>query len=406
VKVVHINTFQGGGAGIAAYNLHIGLLENGIDSHFIVLYSSDFPGINVKKITAPKSTLFEKALNFFGLPQTQQQINYKIVKNKTSIGAPFTFPSTDIDITLDCLIQDADIINFHWISDFVDWKTFFKKNKIPLVWTLHDMNPFMGGFHYSIDLITNKNVLLKKYENEIYSEKEKCLHNISDIDIVCPSKWLMYKSQKSDLLSNFKHHHIFNSLDLDIFKILDKDNLRKKYNISNDKIVFVFVSEDVKIFRKGFDIVLQIIKYMSINDNVLFCAIGENKESSEYTNVKYFGQINNPLNLSEIYSLSDALLLPSREDNLPNVMLEAFACGTPVISFKTGGMIDVIEDYFNGLLANEANDKELLETIYKFIDYRHLFNRKLIRTFCEYHFSHSVQANSYIELYKQKISSN
>lgn len=398
MKVVHLSTYDRGGAGVAAYNLHLSLLSKGVDSTFLILYHSNYVAVNTKKIKSPKSNIVQKVLNYFGFPQTLQQINYRLVKNKTTLGAPFTFPITGIDVTIEKLIQEADIINLHWVADFIDWSTFFKNITKPIVWTLHDMNPFMGGFHYTIDLKQNK-TSLRLLELEILREKKKFIKLTQNLTIVSPSKWLMDLSLKSDMFSTYKHYHIFNSINLDDFKLRDTMILREKYFLPKDKIIFTFVSEDVKNYRKGFDLLMDVVKELSKNENILFCAIGKFDNRNTLSNIKYFGKINDYKILSDIYSLSNAVILPSREDNLPNVMLEAMACGTPVISFKTGGMLDVIKDGFNGVFAEEITNISLLNAVQSFVDSHNNFDRLLIREFCHNTFSFKQQAESYMNLY-------
>lgn len=402
MKVVHLSTYDGGGAGLAAYNLHLSLLSKGIDSSFLVLYQSNLTAINIKKIESPKPTIFQKLLNYIGFPQTLQQINYKLVKGKTDSGAPFTFPITKIDVTTEKLIKEADVINLHWVADFIDWGTFFKNITKPIVWTLHDMNPFMGGFHYTIDLKQNK-TSLSSLELEILTVKKNFIKQAQNLTIVSPSKWLMNLSLKSEILSAYKHHHIFNSINLDDFKLKDTVILREKYSLPKDKIIFTFVSEDIKNYRKGFDLLTDVVKELSKNENLLFCAIGKLDDKNTLPNIKYFGKINDYKILSDIYSLSNAVILPSREDNLPNVMLEAMACGTPVISFKTGGMLDVIKDGFNGILAEEITNVSLLNALQSFIDSHNNFDKLAIKEFCHKTFSFKQQAESYINLYNDVL---
>lgn len=399
MKVVHLSTYDAGGAGIAAYNLHLSLLAQGIDSVFFVLDQSNEEAIKLKKIESPKSTFFQKALNYFGFPQTIQQINYRLVKNKTALGAPFTFPVTGIDVTTEKIIKEADIINLHWVADFIDWSTFFKKTTKPIVWTLHDMNSFMGGFHYSIDLKQNA-TSLALLELDVLNVKKNYIKQAHHLAIVSPSKWLMDLSKNSDMFSAYKHHHIFNSINLDNFILKDMTVLRDQYLLPKEKIIFTFVSEDVKNYRKGFDLLMNIVEKLSVNENILFCAIGKFDEENTLPNIKYFGKINDYNILSDIYSLSNAVILPSREDNLPNVMLEAMACGSPVISFKTGGMVDVIKDNFNGILAEEITGDSLLIAVQLFVDNYNNFDKQAIKEFCHHNFSFKQQATSYIDLYK------
>ena len=115
------------------------------------------------------------------------------------------------------------------------------------------------------------------------------------------------------------------------------------------------------------------------------------------------GYISSELEMRAAYAAADAYLLPSREDNLPNVMLEAFAQGVPVISFKNGGMADWISDGFNGYLCKDIDASALAQQINKFMLERDRFNREQINAFALKHFSPEQQSSAYEFLYQNLI---
>jgi glycosyltransferase involved in cell wall biosynthesis len=94
--------------------------------------------------------------------------------------------------------------------------------------------------------------------------------------------------------------------------------------------------------------------------------------------IRLLGNISDDKKLMEYYSLADAFIIPSREDNLPNVMLESFACGTPVIGFPIGGVNEHVIDYQTGLLAKDISSDALAECIKQFSLNHHLFNSLFI----------------------------
>ncbi|MEO6903109.1 MAG: glycosyltransferase [Bacteroidia bacterium] len=401
MKILHLSTYDKGGAATAALRLHDGLLKNGIDSSFLVLHKNSKRD-DVTEHAMHHSGLMQKAFNYLGFPQTTVQKNYMRIKNKTNTGAPFTFPITGIDVTQNDLIKNADIINLHWVSDFIDYSSFFKKINKPVVWTLHDMNPFMGGFHYSTDKEQNKfelDTLEKQFENI----KQIALEKFKNLSIVSPSKWLLELSENSNILSAFKHYYIPYGLDLDIFKTMDRREARRLNNLPDEKIILTFISDNIKIHRKGFDLLLQSVKKLNSSTNILFCAIGQNNEEMN-SDIHYFGSIQDNQKLSSLYAASDAIIIPSRQDNLPNVMLEALATGTPVIAFNTGGMKDVITNEYTGFLADTIDAAELLKGINNFLLKRKIFNKREIRKFAEDFLSLDQQAKSYINLYNQILN--
>jgi len=118
-----------------------------------------------------------------------------------------------------------------------------------------------------------------------------------------------------------------------------------------------------------------------------------------WADVRLLGPVSDDNLLNRYYSLADAFIIPSREDNLPNVLLEAMACGTPVISFNVGGMSEIIVDGFNGLKASSIDSNALLKAIDCFIKTKTLYKSEDIRNFALNNFSNKIIAGKYIDLY-------
>ncbi len=334
MRILHISTHDRGGAASAMINLHYGLLKKGVDSHCLFLKNT---GENIKNSHYYKSSskgLFvlipDKIKNKFGF--NQEKIVERILSNKPKGYEGYSFPITPYKIHKNDYIQKADIINLHFVSRFIDYPSFFPNVYKPLVWTIHDMNPFLGGFHYSNDE-ERFHKSFYELEKKLISIKDKALKNTKNLYIVSLSHYLKGKSLNSSLFNKFPHFLIQNSVDTDKFRIYNKKFSRDIFNLPQDKKLFLFVSESINNRRKGFDILLDVIDRFN-EDQIIFCAIGkkisnENKDNKIY----HLGYIRDPRLLALAYSASDAFILPSREDNLPNTMLEALSCGTPVLTF-------------------------------------------------------------------------
>lgn len=311
----------------------------------------------------------------------------------------YSFPTSDFDLSQHPLVKQADIIHLHWVNNFLDYPTFFEKVKKPIIWTLHDMNLFQGGFHYEDDQQRNA-LVFEELDQKLKIIKEKALANVQSLQIVCPSKWLMTASKSSSIGSNFDHFHIFNGLDLDIFNPKDKLTVRAAYQLPPNQLLFLFVAEKLGNPRKGFDLLLQVIQSLEGRKDILFCAIGELDAKAKQENILELGYIREEAKLAELYAASDAVILPSREDNLPNVMLEAMACGTPVIGFPIGGVPEVVITGQTGILAQEVTVDALKAAILDFADRRIELDRNAIRAFAEMHFDLKTQAGKYLALYE------
>jgi glycosyltransferase involved in cell wall biosynthesis len=401
MKILHICTFDTGGAGKAALRLHEILLKNKVESKFLCLHRKNYNEPEVFKFEKPSSSLFKKILNKIGLLKTQSSLNFKKIGNKKGRYEMFSFPNTDYALHEHPLLKEADIINLHWIANFLDYYSFFNKVEKPVVWTLHDANPFLGGFHLEEDINSNKfefgelEILLRNY-------KEKILQFKSNIVVVTPSIWLCKKSQESISFRNRSHYIIPNGVNEFIFQRYNKELATQIWNGKKDTCKLLFVSKYLSSNNKGLHLLFEALDYLK-SYNLEIWAIGETNDSLNCSNVKYLGTIDDDRLMALAYSAADAFIIPSKNENLPNVMLESLICGTPVISFKIGGIAEVIDDGFNGIFALDISAFHLAEAIKKFIANKNSFDSEEIRKHAIQKFSTRKQGSSYIDLYNSLL---
>ncbi len=309
----------------------------------------------------------------------------------------FSFPETSYRVERHPLVLNADIVHLHWVSGFINYPTFFKAIKQPIVWTLHDMNPMLGGFHYHEDSLNNSN--FKQLESACLAIKTEALRCKSNMQLVTPSKWMSEEAKSRDVLSSFSQKTLLNGLDTDIYKPLDREKCRTELNIPLDKKVLLFVAEDLKNRRKGFDLLLGALELLNDNSSVELVTIG-NASAFKGDGCIHLGMIGDDAQLAKVYAAADLFLLPSREDNLPNVMLEALCCGTPVILFALGGMKEVIDDGRNGYLAPEVGSASLGASINQFLTNGVALERDEIASVARRMFALERQATHYLKLYQ------
>jgi len=291
----------------------------------------------------------------------KQKIRTPKVINGFNSFSLFSFPETLYDITQTQIYQEADVIHLHWVAGFLDYPSFFRKNKKPIVWTMHDMNPIMGGFHYQNDLLANE-ITHDREEKRLVQIKKDAYSNVINMSIVSPSSWLAEATQKSELLGNRSVQMIRYRVDLNVFHPRDKVEMRSLLNVPTDKKVYLIASQDLNDSRKGIDLVLPIIEHPVMQD-VVFLLAGSNFKGKQYPNVIALGGITDELLMSCVYNSADYFILSSREDNLPNTMLESIASGTPLIAFNIGDNKEVIEENNCGLICNEISTSSLLEGV-------------------------------------------
>ena len=120
----------------------------------------------------------------------------------------------------------------------------------------------------------------------------------------------------------------------------------------------------------------------------------------EHIKIISLGEISSTVVMAGCYAMADAFVLPSLEDNLPNVMLEAFACGIPLIGFSIGGIAEHTKIDFTGVLANEISSLSLAKAIITFYKTKENYNSEVIVQYAKDHFNKRKQAKAYIEIYE------
>lgn len=407
MKITHVSTYIAGGAGVAAFRLHNALLERGIDSTFLVksgiCNQTDNKHILKCPPYYPISYRIKKKLGI-----SNDDFYFKSLKNKQLSYDIATLPVAPFRIEDQQIVKEADVIHLHWVSDFLNFPTFFKSVKQPIVWTLHDMNTFKGFFHYDSDYERNENEFYQTTDKKIRQLKKQSIHTKDNIFIVSPSKWLGNLSQNSDILHDYYHDVIPYNLDFNLFPPIDRLKAKQQLGINNGLKTLLFVANEINSFRKGFDLLIDAIRNLERTDfNLISIGAGGNHIELN-SNIKHIHieQINRLSELNMLYSGADITMLPSREDNLPNVMLESLANGTPVMSFSNGGMAEHIVTGKNGILITEINSEMLKYNIVNFLNDKYTFDNQAIRQYAKDRFSESIQVEKYINLYKNILNQN
>jgi glycosyltransferase involved in cell wall biosynthesis len=418
MKVLLVNTYDKWGAANSCLRMHNGLLKSGVDSRVLLRYKEK--NISFTEVLKPRiqvTSKFQRVKIKFRvilkkrkvLKQKPASENELFLRNRQKGLEAFSFPDSKFDITKSEPYNDAVIVNLHWVADFLDYSSFFKKNKKPVVWTLHDMNPFTGGEHYlekylGIDTlgfplkrhITDEELRIAKKNILI---KTQALSNVDNLTIVAPSQWLAEEARRSDVFKNFAVFCIPYGLDAEIFKPRGKNYSRDLLGIPKDKKVVLFVADSIDNSRKGFVFLKKALEHVS-DQNLFLCTVGAKKNVIETTeNILELGAIYDERLMSVAYSAADVFVIPSLMDNLPNTVLESLMCGTPVIGFPVGGIPDMIQDSVNGFITEEISVDSLVKTINKFLNNPSCFNEIEIRHNALNKYDQKVQSQRYIDLF-------
>lgn len=419
-KVVHLSTYDlMGGAARAAYRLHSGLREAGVESSMFVREARNNDHSIIK---------YQPTSSFLGRVERRLRREYIQRTLRPSVHPidnhfePFRIDRSEYGTDLVSQLPAHDVLNLHWIVDFVDYGSFF----VPwstgkrLVWTLHDMNPFTGGCHYDLGCgrylsrCTHCPQLRTPGENDLSSQiwdRKKTLFDRLPPDrlhVVAPSVWLANEAKRSPILSRFPVSVIPYGIDLDDFAPRDKRSAREVFGISQQAKVVLFIADGLPLFRKGFDRLVEALEKIKARIPTLHVVgVGHNSPALEgQIPYLHLGPIHNDRLLSNIYSAADVVVIPSLQDNLPNVVLESMACGTPVIGFAVGGIPDMIHHGKTGLLVPPTDIPAFGAAILEVL--RNPERQSVLRAHCrqtaEQQYSLQQQASRYQDLYSKLLS--
>lgn len=402
MKIVHVSTYENGGAANACIRLHKAMLSNGIDSNLLILAANPSRGIPACSSMNEQLSLMQKLRSKILWRLRSNQIEGLSKGNDV-----FSVLTHKVNICDHPLIRQADIVNLHWVSDFVDLGALAKSGK-KVVWTLHDMNPFTGGCHYSEGcenfmstcqecpqlLSTSKEGLIHKfhsYKAQTYRQMEPT--------VVAPSVWLQNCAKMSSTFSGLHIEHIPYGLDQTIFRPIQKSKARSHFGIDISKKVVLFVADGVSNKRKGFSLLVEAIEGLS-NDNVQLVAIGALDQP--VPGVSSLGFIREEAEMAMAYSMADVFVIPSLEDNLPNTVIESLSCGTPVVGFEVGGIVDMVENGVNGRLVERGSIRGLTESIQQLVDAENDITTMSVNALrmAEKTFAENIQVDRYMSLYK------
>jgi len=422
VKVLLINTYYRGGAANSCKRLHSELLLKGITSKVLLkVNQNNWPNSFCLKLTPKilskhvkienKVKRILKELKLYHPRQVPKNENQEFLNKRPTGLEMFSFPNTDYDITQSDFYKEADIINLHWVANFIDYTSFFEKNTKPVVWTLHDMNPFSGGAHYEEKFlgINNFGFPITRQVSEVETMvtkknieiKNQALSKVNNLTIVTPSEWLAEEARKSEVFKGCPIFCIPNGLNAEIYTPRDKNYSRDLLGIPKDKKVILFVADSISNNRKGFIFLKRAFEQLA-DANLVLCAIGnKNSNFESLNNIIELGPIYDERLMSIAYSAADVFVIPSLMDNLPNTVMESLMCGTPVIGFPVGGIPEMVINGKNGLITKEISVNSLVEALTDFLDKPERFNKDEIRADALKKYDQKIQAERYISLFKE-----
>lgn len=312
---------------------------------------------------------------------------------------------------------DPDIVGLHNLHGYylnIELLfSFLKNSQKPVLWTLHDCWSFTGHcshFGYvSCDkwkTECHECPLTDKYpaswfidnSRENFHQKRELFNGLENLTIVTPSHWLSNQVSQS-FLSDYPVQVIHNGIDLDKFKPVDANSLISKYGLSNKTILMGIANVWDRI--KGFEYFIELSKRLDDTFRIILVGLTEDKIKSLPENIIGIQRTEDIDELVRLYSMADVFVNPTLVDNFPTTNLEALACGTPVITFDTGGSPEAIDNE-TGCVVEKGD----LDSLYKFIialtDENSADYQQRCRKRAMLYFNKNDRFNDYVNLYEKK----
>lgn len=292
---------------------------------------------------------------------------------------------------------------------------FIKKRNIPVVWTLHDCWPMTGHCSYFDYVNCDKwetgcckcpnqkgypsSLLIDRSASNYYRKKE-LFTSVRNITFVTPSNWLNDIVRKS-FFCQYPIKTIYNGVDLSVFRPIKDETIRMKYGISAEKRIILGVASTWDR-RKGFHDFIELNKQISANMQIVLVGLSAEQMRSLPENMLGINRTENVEELAALYSMSEVFVNPTWVDNFPTTNIEALACGTPVITYSTGGSPEAISAD-TGRIVEKGNICQLKQAIQDVASRGKVQFMQLCRQRAEKFFDKNDRYKDYINLYKSII---
>lgn len=303
-----------------------------------------------------------------------------------------------------------DIIHLHNIHSHAcniqmlfEW---IKEHHVKVVWTFHDCWAFTGYCMYydfchcdkwktKCEKCEQKKMYSLLFDNseKLRKIKEHLLGEVN-LTIVTPSHWLADQVSMSHL-SECSINIINNGIDLDVFNPINSC-FKERYKCQGKSIVLGVASFWER--RKGIDVFVKLSQLLNAQYQIVLVGTNDEIDKQIPSNIISIHRTNNQLELAEIYSSADVFVNPTREDNYPTVNMEALACGTPVITFNTGGSPEMLDDTC-GIVVEREDIDGLVEAV-RLVAEKKIFSLEACLKKAE-EFHQDICFQKYLDLYRR-----
>jgi glycosyltransferase involved in cell wall biosynthesis len=370
MKVVQLNALEGvGGAARAAALLHRGLRASGVESLLVVQRTSGRDPTVIEQDSRLEWALAARRSALDALPLLRY-------RGRTTMHWSVGWCPSGIGRFVRRLAPD--IAHLHWpCQGFVPVPAVAHLGA-PVVWTLHDSWAFTGGCHVPGDCRKYREAcgacpqLGSRRERDLsratWERKRRCWSGTA-LTVVSPSTWLAECARNSSLFRERRVEVIPNGIDTSAFAPMDKTACCRSLGLPRERKILLFGAVHAMEDRnKGYDLLKAALQAVPLawQARTMLLVFGTAPPAEGWrlpVPVQTLGVLQDDASLRLAYSAADVCILPSRQENLPTIVLESMACGTPVVAFRAGGTPDIVEHDRHGYLASPYDAADLARGI-------------------------------------------
>lgn len=355
-----------GGAARAAYRIHHALLMQGVDSQMFVNQASSGdwsvkgPGGKLGKVLAK-------------LRDPLGGVATRLLKTSNPIlHSPAILPSRWPHRLNG---SDADVLHLHWVNAEMLSIANVGRLRKPIVWTLHDMWAFCGAEHYTEDnrwregyTRNNRPSYEGGFDLNRWTWNRKRKNWRRPMHIVSPSHWLADCARESVLFRDWPISVIPNVLDTGMYQPLDRGFCREALTLPADQQIILFGAiGGARDLRKGYELLQDALERLATRvdvQNVLCVVFGQSAPQNPPAlpfPTRWMGHVHDDATLALLYNAADVMVVPSRQENLPQTATEPQACGCPVVAFDCTGFRDAVVHRETGYLARAFDTEDMAE---------------------------------------------
>lgn len=367
MKIVHLSASdRAGGAAIAAWQLHRGLIERGIDSHLVV-HRKTSDDDTVSTATPADGDRAEPV----AAADTIQRV-YGVRNRSDRSNTHFSMSIRSIDVSRHAHVRDADIIHLHWVASFQNCRSLSELQKLgkPIVWTLHDLQPFTGGCHFpaGCDGFRASCADCPQLHHDPFAvpaaelRDKRALWRGAPPALIAPTLWMAKQARRSSVFAGAAPRVIPNAVDVEVFRPRVKSEARARLGLADAGVYVLCGADHGGERRKGFDALGKIlgqdrgaIGVAPKIDGVIWVGRQAPDWHPQLPPLHKLGRLEHGEAMALVFAAADLFVLTSSEDNIPNMVLEAMSCGTPVVAFAVGGIPETVLDGAHGRLVSAGD---------------------------------------------------